>query len=122
MSNTIRVALPSYNAETDTNPDHFALYSDEDWVLIKEKTRGSSTVSASSSTNIAHGLSYIPMVLVFAEAADGDVGTAGKWYQVAGKDSNSLVGIEVTTINLILTNNASNAKNFKYYIFYDQQV
>ena len=39
MGNVIRVALPTYNALTDTNPDHFALYSDQDWVLIKEFTR-----------------------------------------------------------------------------------
>lgn len=123
MPNVIRVALPGYNALTDTDSDHFALYGDEDWVLIKEKERGSETVSASSSTNIAHGLSYIPTVLVFAEAADGEVGTSGRWYRVTGKDSNSLVGIEVTTTNLILYNDSStHSKEFKYYIFYDQQA
>lgn len=123
MTNTIRVALPGYDALTDTNLDHFALYADEDYVLIKEKLRGSTAVSAGSSSNIAHGLSYIPTVLVFAEAADGEIGTSGRWYRVTGKDSNSIVGVEVTTTNLILYNDAvSNSKNFKYYIFYDQQV
>lgn len=123
MSYTIRVTIPGYDVLTHDQVSDFPIWADSNYVLIKEKARGSSTVSAGSTTNISHSLGYIPMVLVFAEAADGEVGTSGEWFHASGSDSNSLVGIEVTTSNLILINDAStHSKNFKYYIFYDQQV
>jgi len=100
MSQVFKIALPGYNAFTDTDPDHFSLYVDsddsDDYVLIKEKTRGSETVAGSSSTNIAHGLSYVPFVIVFAEIS------SGKWIQARG-DSSEDLSIELTTTNLKLT-------------------
>lgn len=123
MTWATRISLPGYNALTDTEVDHFALYTDIANILIKESVRGSTSVSAGSSTNIAHGFAYLPMALVFAEKADGNVGTTGRWFQVGGPDSfNGGVGFRVTTTNVVLINDYSNAKTFKYYIFYDQQV
>ena len=117
MSKVFKIALEGYDAYTDTDPDHFSLYVDQetDYVLIKEKTRGSETVAGSSSTNIAHGLSYVPFVIVFAEIS------SGKWIQARG-DSSEDLSIELDTTNLKLTNRTGTAKVFKYYIFYDQQV
>ena len=57
MLQVFKVALPDYNAETDTDPNHFFLFVDQevDYVLIKEKLRGSVTVADSGTENIAHG-------------------------------------------------------------------
>jgi len=114
--NTIRVALPGYDAETDTNPDHFALYSDQNWILIKEKIRGTVSIGNGSSSNIAHGLSYIPFVLVFAEV------TSGVWVLLSGDSSDYNAWIELNTTNLIINNSLGGTKNFKYYIFYDNII
>jgi hypothetical protein len=115
MAQVVRFTLPGYNVLTDTDIDHFALYSDEDYILIKEKARGSSEVAGSSTTNIAHGLSYVPFVIVFVEIS------SGQWIEARG-DSSADVSIELTTTNLVLRNSTISAKVFKYFIFYDQQV
>jgi hypothetical protein len=113
MSNTIRVALPGYDALTDTDPDHFALYTDEDWVLIKEKSRSTVSVGANSTKTVAHGLSYVPLVFAFAETS------SGVWKRIDGDsfDGNYVLSVDNTNVNL--TNNTAGAKNFSYYIFYD---
>jgi hypothetical protein len=108
MSNTIRVALPGYNALTDTDPDHFALYGDEDWVLIKEFSRGSGTIGATGHVHITHDLGYVPLVFCFAKTS-GDI-----WTTLNGED------IDVSTTELILY--LSEGIQYKYYIFYDDQV
>lgn len=116
ISTTIRISLPGYNALTDTNIDHFALYADADNVLIKEKTRGSVSIANGGNQSIAHGLAYIPYVLVFAEV-DTD-----KWSMVLGDSSDYNANIELNTTNLIIRNSLGSTKTFKYYIFYDQIV
>jgi len=69
MTQVFKIALPGYNASTDTDPNHFSLYVDQlvDYVLIKEKTY--STASVNGTTNIAHGLDYVPFCLVFCETS-----------------------------------------------------
>ena len=112
MSQTIRVSLPGYNALTDTNIDHYALYADSDNILIKEKTRSSTSVS--STTNIAHSLDYVPFCIVFVEVSSGvwrkifssPIDGVGFWY-------------EINSTNLVLRNTSGSAKTFSYYIFYD---
>jgi len=114
MANVIKIALSGYNAETDTNPDHFSLYVDQatDYILIKEKLVG--TESVSSTTNITHGLGYVPFCLVFVETS------AGVWRKLF---SVALDGagywFEVDSTNLVLRNTSGSAKNFSYHIFYD---
>jgi len=115
MGRGIKVALPGYNAETDTNPDHFALYvnSDDpnDYVLIKEKEKD--TVLVNTSETIAHGLGYVPMVLVFAEFSPGvwrrcysrDITGWGAYYTIDG-----------TNLKLY---NSGGARQFAYHIFLD---
>lgn len=115
-SNIIRVAIPPYDATTDTDPDHYALIGDEDWVLIKEKERGSVTVSAASQEAITHSLGYIPLAYVFGNF-NGD-----EWVLVTGQNDSIAGAIEVTTTQLIIKNTGASAVSFKYYILYDQQV
>lgn len=117
MAQVFKIALPGYDASTDTDPNHFALYVDQlvDYVLIKEKTRNTKAVAATSTETIAHGLSYVPFVIVFVEIS------AGKWIQARG-DSDDDLSIEIDTTNLTLVNDTGSSVDFKYYIFYDQQV
>lgn len=114
MARGIKIALPGYNALTDTNPNHFSLYVDQqvDYVLIKEKEKD--TVSVSSTTNIAHGLGYVPFCLVFAEIS------SGVWRKLFSRPIDSVgLWFEVDSSNLILRNTSGGAKNFAYHIFYD---
>ena len=113
MPNVIKVALPGYDVFTDTDPDHFALYVDQlvDYVLIKEKTPG--TISVSGTVNIAHGLGYVPLCLVFVEIS------AGVWRKLFSSPINgSGYWFEINSTNLVLRNTGA-AKNFSYHIFYD---
>lgn len=113
---TIRVSLPGYDALIDTNPDHFALYTDEtnDYVLIKERTRGSAQVLNNITKEMAHGLGYVPFCLVFSESSTGvyrklfshPVDGTGVWF-------------EINATALLLKNTSGSTKTFKYYIFYD---
>ena len=120
MSKVLKIALEGYNAYTDTDPDHFSLYVDQetDYVLIKEKTRGSETIANSSTTNIAHGLSYIPFVMVFYEFS------SGVWRKLLGDDefNSNDVYYHIDTTNLVIANYSGSSVNFKYYIFYDRMV
>jgi hypothetical protein len=109
--NTLRVALTGYNALTDTNPDHFALFSDEEWVLVKESFHGSVMIGASTLLHVAHNLGYIPFVLVFGKLS------GEKWSVLQGGS------ISLTTTELLIWNgDYINAHAFEYYIFHDQQV
>ena len=116
MGQTIKVALPGYNAETDRDPNHFSLYVDNadpnDYILIKEKI--SNTVAFSGSRNVAHGLGYVPLCLVFTEVS------SGKWRKIFGYPiDTSGYWFEVNATNLVLHNDTATVRNFKYYIFYD---
>jgi len=108
---TMRVSLPGYNAGTDTNPDHYALYADEDWVLIKEKTRGTIDISPSASGTITHSLGYVPFFAVYAN---------DNW--VYGYNIYGQYKVYATGTTLVLENYATGTATFKYYIFYDQQI
>jgi hypothetical protein len=103
----VRVSLPGYNAETDDDPDHFALYSDQDWILIKEFERGDEVVVSGGSKTITHDLGYVPLVMVYSKSGD-------TWSIVDGED----IDVTTTTLKVWLTNGT----RFKYYIFYDNQL
>lgn len=114
MAKGIKIALPTYNATTDTNPNHFSLYVDQsiDYILIKEKI--SQVNSIIGTINIAHGLSYVPFCLVFVETS------SGVWRKVFSVPiSGSGYWFEVNATNLVLKNTTGVAKNFAYRIFYD---
>ena len=112
----VRVSLPGYNALTDTNPDHYSLYTDEDLVLIKELARGTSNVAYGGTTTLTHGLGYIPFVSVWYK----DEIDSNQWNLISGIGKNN-VTIQVTSTELKLINNSvwSVAIDFRYYVFYD---
>lgn len=115
MARGIKVALPTYNALTDTNPDHFALYVDgtTDHILIKEKTRNSQSVNG-TGVNVAHGLGYVPLVYVYVETS------AGVWRQIFSRPIDGVgYWYTINATNLVLNNDTGSAKTFAYYIFYD---
>lgn len=124
MSNQVKVALPGYNAETDTDPSHFSLYLDGtlDHVLVKEKTRGTQAVASSSTATISHSLSYYPFYMACAEARDALVEEPGDEFEWVAGGFNLFGGYYqyATTSNLVLGNRESSSKDFTYIIFYDQ--
>lgn len=111
-----KIALPTYNAQTDGDPNHFSLFVDQlvDYILIKEKLVATVSVSNSTTLDIAHGLSYVPFCLVFAELS------AGVWRKLfsASIEGNGC-SFAVNSTNLRLSNFSGGAKNFVYHIFYD---
>lgn len=113
MAKTIRASLSGYNALTDTNPNHYALYVDNNDVLIKEKVRGTKSVGASSSASVSHGLSYVPLCFVFVQHS------SGTYRRVDGNAFDSSYSFEVDNTNLTFYNSTSTTKTFYYYIFYD---
>lgn len=101
----IRVSLPGVDARTSTDPNDFALFADEDNVLLKEESRG----NLASGGSYAHNLGYIPFYLTFGEISAG-------LYQVAtGWDAVSGIPRSRTTPTTLKT--ASGA--IKYFVFYD---
>jgi hypothetical protein len=118
-SHGIKVSLPGYTADVDDNVNNYALWAtsdDEvDNVLIKEKVRGSVSVGGDNTEYVAHGLGYIPFVLVFVEDS------ADTYIKCYGWDM-SQYGLfyDVDETYLRLGNETGDTKTFKYYIFYDR--
>lgn len=124
MTQTIRVSLPGYNALTDTDPDHFALYADEDWVLIKELTRGSVVVPAGQTRSVSWSLSYIPLVLVYVREGNTFRTVSG---QVVDYSDNTESGTSLPYVGIFsgaigFINPTGSSVEFKYFICYDQQI
>ena len=115
MTWTVRVSTPGNNCLTDTNRDHYALYADEDNILIKEKSRGTINVTSAVPGTITHSLGYIPYVLAFAKFG-------GTQAFVTGKDLSSTYPNyqQIGTANVIFRTSAAGTVTFSYYIFYDQ--
>lgn len=120
ISDSIRISLPGYDALTDTNLDHFGLYTDADNILIKEFARGSTTVTTAEQTKlITHGLDYVPMFLVFVYDT-----VSSTWQLVPHFQSTFVVppyGATADTTYLYISNFTANT-TFVYYIFYDNMV
>lgn len=114
MANGIKVALPGYDAFSDQDPNHFALFVDNavDYVLIKQKVVG--TVSVTTTTTIAHNLGYIPFCLVFVEIS------SGVWRKVFSRAIDGATPYFHVNITNLILENSGGAKNFLYYIFYDK--
>lgn len=109
----INIALPGYNALTDTNPDHFSLFADEDNLLIKEFERD--RVNVSTTQTINHNLDYIPFFLAYVRQFGGsDYGAV---------DHNSFdiaYYAHMDSSDLTLGNVTGSSEPFTYYIFYDE--
>lgn len=113
MANVLRVALPGYNALTDTDPSHFSLFTDSDNVLIKEYERGTGT----GTTTINHNLGYVPFYLIYGETSAGS-GT----YRLIGQytlHDDWRVYANDTDIEIV---DSIGGRDFKYFIFYDDMV
>lgn len=116
-TNTIRVAIPPYDATTDPDPDHYALVGDEDWVLIKEQKNGYVNIQPSSYVDIEHDLGYIPMVFVYGRES------SNTWTMILGDSADAAGNIELNDTYLRIYNGSSTkAVAFIYYIFYDQII
>lgn len=116
MNQVFKVALPGYNAETDTNPDHFSLFVDQrvDYVLIKEKEFATVSVTT-ADLEITHSLGYVPFCLVFAETS------SGVWRKLFSTPLDGTgFSFQVDSTKLYLINNSGATKNFSYHIFYDR--
>lgn len=79
----IRITLPDpgggyYDPFTDTNLDHYSLYSDTDNVLIKEKAHGSGHMNDGSGgfekLTVSHNLGYIPLSVSYGKFNDPYIG------------------------------------------------
>jgi len=118
MGQTMRVSLPGYNAGTDTNMDHYALYADADNVLIKEKSRGTSTLANGATGTISHSLGYVPTTLAFGQFS------SGKYAQVLSDPIGtfSKANMSADGTNIYITNTSGGTTTFKYIIFYDKQI
>lgn len=109
---TFRVSLPTINALTNTDPENFSIYADDDNVLIKEFERGSDTVS--NQSQITHSLGYIPFYLIMGEVSSGR-------YRVANSQ-NIQAGSWLTYCDddkIYLDAGASASDKYSYFIFYD---
>ncbi len=135
----MKLSLPGFDAETDTNLDHFSLYVDEndaaDNILIKEFARGSAVITRNNTTpyEITHSLGYIPMFLVFVYDKDshGYYGSSfpNKW-KLIPHIQNAVVAppyyVYADTTKIYIWNfdgdDGVDSTTFKWYIFYDNQV
>lgn len=116
-SQQFKISLSGYDATTDTDPNHFSLYVDQlvDYILIKEKTRGSRSVAGLGNSTVAHGLGYIPFVLVFYESSTN----VFRKVHGATDPSASNPYFELDATNLTLRNPTVTTTLMKYYIFYN---
>jgi hypothetical protein len=132
MTWTTRISLPGYDALTDTNLDHFALYADQNNVLIKELVRGSIGILGNGSgltVGIAHNLGYVPFFLCFVldtqATAPSISATNNKWkllaHNTAGASVPPYTALADSTYLYITNYLAGEAGtiSFKYFIFYD---
>lgn len=127
MAQLLRASLPTYDALTDTNPDHYSVYTDGtlDHVLIKEKARAAVSIAGGGTTQtIAHNLGYVPDFKVFVNDQASAFVRYG-WKLVAAQNSAFVVNnfyAYADTTNLYITNNTGSSASFVYYIFYENQV
>jgi hypothetical protein len=123
MGNSIRVSLTGYDALTDTNLDHYALYADQDNILIKEFTRGTASVAYSGSAYVVpHNLGYVPYFQVYCNNFTvGGSGTSTTFVpHWAGGFSVPPIAATADGTNVyIFNNNGTATYNFFWYIFYD---
>jgi len=121
--NVVRLALPGYNALTDSNLDHFSLYADVDNVLIKRYLSGTDTFPDTPGTptthTIAHDLSYIPFFMVYFEDPFGYAGSYRILNNLYNAFETPTIVCAVDTDDLIIKNISGEPIDYSYDIFYD---
>lgn len=128
-ANVVRLALPGYNAKTDTDLDHFSVYSDIDNILIKGFKKGAQNINdpvypaGYTDLTVAHGLGYIPLFLAFHDQF-GD----GTWSPINNQYNLFSVPEIITgadTSNLTIRNFGGHGAGhvaIAYDIFYDNMT
>ncbi|MHB9161544.1 MAG: hypothetical protein ACYC6W_11780 [Nitrosotalea sp.] len=116
MGQTIRVSLPGYDALTDTNLDHFALYTDQDNILIKEFSRGNGTVAQNGTLTVTHGLGYVPFFLTYMNLGGG---TSALVQAFCNNGASAPDAYATSDSGTMYITNFDAQTNFRYYIFYD---
>ena len=111
---SMRVSLPGYDANLESDIDNYSLYTDSDNILIKEKSRGTLGVTDGNNGTISHALGYIPLFLTYGQVA------TGRYRLISGFDPigagyNCYSG----TSNIIVQNRSGNGTVVQYYVFYD---
>jgi len=124
MTTQIKITQPGYDVLTETDKDNFIFHSDYNTFKIVATGTSDITVGATTvkTTDIAHGLSYIPTFMGFMEYTAGSVvlPLAGKKYTGATtyyyfKDMYS----DATNLSIVIDNNTAGSLTFKvrYYLF-----
>lgn len=114
MTWTVRISLPDKDCLTSTDPRDYALFADEDNVLIKEFSRGTGNVSYLSDGTITHNLGYIPFFMAFAQVGSSRYRIAN-CYDPVGSGWRVTAG----TDNLVISNHEGTFTGYKYFLFYD---
>ncbi len=84
--------------------------------IFKVKQEGSGTLAAGANVDVTHSLGYVPHFLVFVEDTDAEMRIANGSGFIVTEQFEAYAS--TTKIN-IKNNDASNAKDYYYYIFYD---
>lgn len=123
----IKVTRPGYGVD-DTDPTHYAFNSAYSTVKIIYQPATYQTINVpangTASITIAHGLDFIPLVMVFAELKVG----SGHWYQGGnaipdpddyGEIDYELDGCYVDSTNIVITfrNHTGAQKTVKYFYY-----
>ena len=120
MGMTMRVSLPGYDCLTDTNLDHYGLYTDSDYLLIKENTSGTVGINYADTGTINHSLGYVPMAIVWGEDVNGNLIISGARNAVSL--SNEWL-CQVTSSKVLITQGVGvGTKTCDYFVFYDRVV
>lgn len=115
MPPVIRVALEGYNALTDPDVRHYSLVSDEDNVLIKEHSRGTTQINHAAAATITHSLGYSPHCYVY-----GETSTDGRFQIIVGFNIFGAWRMNTTSTTLVIRNTTGTAdREARYFIFYD---
>lgn len=119
----VRASLPSHNAMTDTDLDHFSLISDVQNVLLKEKQRGVLTFAVDTQT-IPHNLGYIPDFKCYVYDNMSFYAIHG-WKLVGAQNSAFFLNNYTATAdetNIYISNNTGVSTTFVYKINFDEQA
>lgn len=115
MAQTIRVSLPTHNSLTDNDVRNYSIFADNDNVLIKEHSRGTTQINDNVQASITHSLGYSPHCYVY-----GETSTDGRFQLVCGFNPFGKWRMDTTDSFLRIRNTTGTAdREARYFIFYD---
>ena len=123
----MKVSLPGKEVYS-TDPKDFAFNSDYFSIKIAKEGSGTKTVanSATGTVTIAHGLSFVPMCMIFTEAATGHWycnvfvpsqadGFPGGYINIDPNSANTYA--DTTNLVFTISNTTGSSKDVKYYYY-----